>query len=161
MVSSFLLKESNGVTGTTTTATNLNFGSIDSYNIVATNYPIKVDTNSYEKYVRGYFSGDFTKIYNVYFWKSAGDYVVGEAIKYKGDIGGTYIQPVNTTSVQATTAIPVSTPGSPNVTIGSSLSGSLTAAGYTDYIVLQKQIADTATPGRTNTLTFTMQWDEQ
>jgi hypothetical protein len=60
----------------------------------------------------------------------------------------------------ATTDVPTADPGTANVSIGGELTGSLTAAGYSNYIVLQLN-STTATPaGDTNTYTFTLQYDE-
>jgi len=57
----------------------------------------------------------------------------------------------------ATTLVPTTDPGdsSPNVTIGGSLTGELTADGdYTDYVVLQLRLSDTAVSGFATTIYF-------
>ena len=135
--------------------TNLNFGSTNARDLTPLNHPIMVDSRSFSKVITGDFTSVNEKILNVKFWKSAGEYVTGESVKFKTT--DTYEDP--TTDDIVGTDVPTSEPAN-NVGIGGSTSGELTADGETDYIVLQKHIADTAGPGVTNTLTFTLQYDE-
>lgn len=160
MVATFTWKESNGAGETVSTATNLNFGNVDSVDIVTANYPITIGQDSYEKYIRPHFSGAFTSISNVQFWKSSGAFVTGETILWKNNGISTYVQPTSNTSTVATTAVPTSDPGYANVAIANSTSASLSSEGYTDYIVLQQQTSTSASAGATNTKTFTVQYDE-
>lgn len=161
MVATFEFHEANGAApGTLGSVGNLNMGNIDSKELTPASNPITAGNNSYEKYVVGSWAGTFTQIDNVQFWMSAGSFGTGESIDWSGSVTA-YADPVATTSTVATTAIPTSDPGTANVTIGSSLSGTLSAAGRSDYIVLQYQTTVSADPGPTNQKTFTIQWDEQ
>ena len=161
MVATFAWSETyGGGTGTTGTPTNLNFGSTSAIDLVPSTYPITAGTNSYEKFVRGYWSGSFTRVENVQYWKSAGSYVTGEAIKWYGDGNTSYTAATTDTSTIATAAVPTADPGTANVSIGGNLTGSLTATGYTDYVVLQTQVTSTASAGAVNQKTFTLQYDE-
>jgi len=159
MAGTFGWRELNGASSTVSTPTDLNLGSDDSTDLVATTYPITAGGNSYEKYVVGNFTGTFTKIDNIKFWKSAGAYVTGETMDWRGTTGA-YTQPVNTTSAVAITAIPTSEPAVANVGIGGATTGNFSAAGTTNYIVMQSHVSTAASAGATNTKTFTFQYDE-
>ena len=151
--------------GTETTATNLNLTSSNAgVDQSATSNPITVGQASYELFVRAYYYGTFNKVNNIQFWKSAGDYVTGEQIKWKGDwTGGTseYSTPVTTTSTIATVNVPTADPATANVTVGEFLTGELTTTGYSDFVVLQNQSQTTTPPGNANQKTLTLQYDEQ
>jgi len=144
---------------TTATPTNLNMGSTVAANLSPSTYPITAGNYSYEKWIKVNFSGSFTRIENIKFWKSAGDYVTGEVINFTGQVTS-YATPTDSASSYATSAVPTSEPGSANVGIGGSLSGSLTAAGSSDFIVLQASISSSASSGAVNTKTFTLSYDE-
>jgi hypothetical protein len=117
---------------------------------------------SYEVWLRGHFTGTFNQVDNLQFWMSTNfSPSTGLTVYWKGNNSGTYATPVKTDSTVATTSVPTSDPGTANVSIGASLSGNLTAAGYSDYIVLQLDVATTASPGDTSLATFTLQYDEQ
>lgn len=126
-----------------------------------TSNPIVAGENSYEIWLRAHFSDAFNVIDNLQFWLST-DFSpnTGLVLKWVGD-QTTYVTPVKTTSTIADTAIPTSDPGTANVTIGGNLAGTLTAAGYSDYIVLQLQTTVSAAPGDTSLATFSLQYDEQ
>ena len=158
MVATVSWSEQNS-SGNTGSIANLNFGSTDAPNIVALDYPVNTGTNSYEKWITGSFGGTFTKINNVQFWKSAGAYVTGETIFWSGSVT-TFVTPAATASTYAVGSVPAADPATANVSIHSSLTGSLLAVGSTDYIVLQQQITSAASPGATNQKTFTIQYDE-
>ena len=143
----------------TATPTNLNFGSTLSANLAPSTYPITAGTYSYEKWVKANFSGSFTRIDNVQFWKSAGAYVTGETMKWTGSYT-TYAAPTTTVSSYATTALPTADPATANVMIGGSLSGSLTTTGSSDFVILQTSVTTAASAGAVNQKTFTMQYDE-
>jgi len=143
----------------TATPTNLNLGSTMAANLAPSTYPITAGTYSYEKWVRAHFSGSFTRIENLQFWKSAGVYVTGETIAWTGNYS-TYATPTESGSTIATTAVPTSDPGTANVGIGGNLSGSLTAEGDSDFIVLQASVTTAASAGAVNQKTFTLQYDE-
>jgi hypothetical protein len=143
----------------TATPTNLNLGSTLAANLAPSTYPITAGTYSYEKWIKAAFSGSFTRIENIQFWKSAGAYVTGETIAWEGE-QTTYAAPTNSGSTIATTAVPDADPGTANVSIGGSLSGSLTTAGSSDFIVLQASVTTSASAGAVNQKTFTLQYDE-
>lgn len=161
MPASFIFSESNGVGETPTTATNLNFGSNDSPNLNVTTYPITRNTNSFEKYLRAYFSGTYTEISSLKFWKSLGAYGAGETIK--AATNKTYVQPVATTSTVATSDVPIvvgsaltlqSAEGAATITKGSGVSG------YSKYLVLQMQTTNSTPAGAVAQKTFVLQYDE-
>jgi hypothetical protein len=125
-------------------------------------YPITAGNNSYEVWLKGDWSGTFNKIDNLQFWRST-DFSpnTGLAIDWKGNNQTTGVTPVATESTVATVAVPTADPGTANVSIGGSLSGNLTAAGKSDFIVLQLQTTTDAAAGDTSLATFTLQYDEQ
>lgn len=176
MVATFWFAEANGSpttgsllwNGATGSVANINMGSIDSAELTAATYPIIAGENSYEKWFAGSWSGTFTQIDNLQFWMSAGSYGTGEVIKWTGsgvdknmDVDQT--GPTTTTSTFAVGSVPSADPGTANVGLGSppNLSGTLTATGSSNFIVLQYQTTASASPGPTNQKTFTLQWDEQ
>lgn len=166
MVATFLWKQRYGTSpGTEATATNLNLVSNTSgVDQTPATFPVIAGQNSYELFVRMNFTGTFTKVDNLQFWKSAGAYVTGESIVAKTDWTAgtsTYTTPVATASTVATVAVATADPGTANVTIGNALAGSLVAAGYSDYIVLQLQTTGSTPPGAVNQKTFSANYDEQ
>jgi hypothetical protein len=124
-----------------------------------TSYPITAGNNSYEVWLKGHFTGTFNQIQNLKFWKSSGNLGTGETLDFIGHVTA-YDDPVTTASPYATGAIPTSSPGSANVSIGGSLGGNLSAAGFSDFIVLQLQTTTAAEAGDTETFTFTLTYDE-
>jgi len=158
MAATFSFAERNN-SGWTGSIANLNFGSTDSAELTPLDYPITAGSNSYEKWIVGSFSGTFTKIDNIRFWKSSGTYVTGEVIKWTGS-ETTFSTPTQNTSTVAVGSVPESEPASANVTIGGSLTGSLTATGSTDYIVLQLQTTTSTPAGAVNQKEFTLAYDE-
>lgn len=114
---------------------------------------------SYEVWMRAHFTGTFTSITNIQFWRST-DFApnTGLTLYWKGT-EVTYATPVTTDSTVATTGVPTSDPGTANVSIGGSLAGTLAAPGYTDYIVLQLDVATTCPSGDTSLAGFTLQYD--
>ena len=139
-----------------------NFMSVDSAG--TTGYdsnPITAGKNSMEVYLKADFTGTFNKINNLQFWRST-DFSpnTGLTLKWKNHGTTGYIQPTTATSTVATDAIPTSDPGSENVYIGGTAAGELTAAGMSDYIVLQLQTTTAAAAGDTSLAEFTFQYDE-
>lgn len=130
-------------------------------------YPITAsDTadqgRSYEVWLRAHMTGTFNKIDNFQFWRST-DFSpnTGLTLYWKGNNAGTFVTPVKVDSTIATAGVPTSDPGTANVSIGGSLSGNLTATGFSDYIVLQLDVASTAASGDTSLAVFTLQYDVQ
>jgi len=159
MVATFAWVEYLANATATATPTNLNLGSTLAANLAPSTYPITAGTYSYEKWVKALFTGSFTRIENLQFWKSAGAYVTGETLKWTGNYS-TYTAPITTISTIATTVAPVADPATANVSIGGSLSGSLVATGYSDFIILQASVTTAASAGAVNQKTFTLQYDE-
>jgi hypothetical protein len=153
MAASFSWSESNGGGETPTDGiSNVNFGSTDAPNIVPASYPISAGSNSYEKWIRGKFSGSYTSIVNLRFWASTLSYVVGEQIK--AAVNAAYVQPVQTTSTIATVNVPT--------VEGSALNPTAPGASpsYSAYITMQLQTTGSTPPGAVNTKTFTLKYDE-
>ena len=143
----------------TATPTNLNLGSTIAANLAPSTYPITAGTYSYEKWFIANYSGSFTRIDNVQFWKSAGAYVTDEVINWTGQ-QTEYAAPTTSASSYATTAVATADPGTANVSIGGNLSGSLTTTGASDFMILQASIGSSASAGAVNQKTFTLQYDE-
>lgn len=158
MSATFGFSEANGVGEAVTDGlTNLNMGSVDSTNLTPSTYPIVAGANAFEKYLKAKFSGTFTEISNMKFWKSVGALKTGEAIL--ADEVTSYAQPVATTSAVAVSAIPTSV-GSAIVVHSAAGAATIAAPGYTRYIALQLQTTVSTPAGALNTKTFTFQYDE-
>lgn len=168
MVATFAWKEYTD-TNVSGTPSNLNLGSTNAINLVPSTYPITAGTRSYSKWVSGHWSGSFTRVENLKFWMSASGtgYVNGESLWFSGTESGytgtnnaTLVNPTTTADTYASHAIVTGAPTDANIGIGGLLTGSLTATGESDFIVIQASITDTASPGATQQKTFTLQYDE-
>lgn len=149
----FEFSESNGAGETVTDGiSNANFGNTDAPNIVPASNPVTAGNNSYEKWIRGHFTGTYGTISNLKFYKSAGAYVTGEDIK--AAVNAAYATPVATTSVVATVTIPTS--------LGSALAPTAPGASpaYSGYIIMQFQTTVSTPPGNVNQKTLTLVYDE-
>lgn len=138
---------------------NINMGDNDSTGLIPANYPVAAGNNAYEKYIRAKFSGVFTEISNMKFWKSGGDLKTGEVIKAAAN--QVYVQPVKTTSIVATSNIPIII--SSALVILSDIGNTTiigTDTGYTGYIVIQLQTTISTPGGSLNQKTLSMQYDE-
>ena len=159
-MSTQVIQEFNTSNSLFTVATNLNFGSINLANMNTSLYPIVAGSNSFEKWIKLQFNGTFTSISDIKVYKSDGSYVTGEQLKYSGE-ETTWVEPVATASTIATTTFPVTEPTSANVSIGGSLSGSITVVGNTsDFIVLQTQYSANTSAGSVNEKTLLFDWTE-
>jgi len=153
MAATFEWSESNTVSETVTNGiANANFGSIDATGITPSANPIAAGANSFEKWLRGRFSGVYTSVTNLRFWKSAGALVTGETIK--AAIDAAFATPVDTSSIVATVDVPITegtalTPASPGV-----------SPDFSGYITCQLQTTVSTPPGAVNTKTFTLKYDE-
>lgn len=116
---------------------------------------------SYEVWLRMHFTGTFNVINNLQFWMSTNFSPATGLTVYANMARAAYATPVKTDSTIATTAVPTADPGTANISIGGSLSGTLSAVGYSDYIVLQLDVASTAASGDTSLATFSGQYDVQ
>lgn len=175
MVATVRINETNGTSpGTETTGiTNSNYGSSDAANLTATSAPISVPASgynySYEKWqqLEVVSMGGASEIKNIKVWRSSGTPTGSDTHKgnqhetqatYDTTKQTTYSTPVNTASTIAVNTIPSSEPSGPNLGIGGSLTGSLTAAGKSDFWVHQLGVASSTTAGASMTITW--QWDE-
>lgn len=151
--------ESNGAGETVThDIENSNMGNVDSAELTPASYPVTPGENTYEKWQRLHVTamGGSTKIDNIRVWRTG---VLGGAAVHKSnvrtsDYGGaeSYATPVKTASTVADQTMPSSEPGTANLGIGGSLSGALTAVGYSDYLVHQIQTNAADVAGSTSQL---------
>lgn len=161
MAATFGFSESNGVGESVTDAlSNINFGSTDAPNLNTTTYPITYNTNSYSKYIRAKFTGTWTVISNMKFWKSAGAMGTGETIKASAN--ATYATPA--TSSTGDSDIPTSVGASLSVNSFEDQStivyGASGVSGYSDYIRLQMQTTTGTPSGAVAQKTLILQYDE-
>jgi hypothetical protein len=159
MAATFEWSESNGVGEDITDGiSNINFGSADIVNLVPSAHPIVGGGASFEKYIRCKFTGVWTEISNMKFWKSLGSYVAGESIKL-GIVD--YAQPSSTpnadSNVDETEPGWVVNSGEGNPTIEYGATG---VSGYTQYMRLQLQTTGSTPAGAVHQKTFTFQYDE-
>lgn len=167
MAATVSIAESNGAGETVTASiTNTNMGSNDSVNLNAVTYPLTPNTRSYAKYQRFNVTnmGGASSIGNLKVWRT-GSLGTGGTHSHvtnarTSSYGGaaTYAQPVNTAITGADQAMPTSEPGTANLGIGGSLSGTLTGTGYSDYLIHQLVTDASATAGSTSTMNY--QYDE-
>lgn len=190
MAATVELSESNGTNAAesvTNGISNINFGTVDTPNLVPATHPIIIGGFSYGKWIRLHVSGmgGSSQIDTIKAWKSSGAYVVGEAIggninyapfasgiitiyahKIAGGGGGLIVTPTtdNGTTViggaVSGSPIPTALPGSEDLSIGGAAGGHLNAPGYSDYAYIAL-ITTGATPaGAVNQKIFTWQWNE-
>jgi hypothetical protein len=120
--------------------------------------------NTYEKFQKIHVSsiGTSSKIDNLKVWRTGA--LGGSAVhltnarltSYAG--AATFATPVKTDSSIATQTMPSSVPATANLGIGGSLTGALTAAGSSDYLVHQIQTDAGDVAGSTSTMNY--QYDE-
>ena len=156
----FAWSESNGGgEAVTDSPSNLNFGSLDAPNLTPATYPIVGGENSYEKYIRAKFTGTFTEISSMKFWKLSGAYKTGEDIHCAGNVA--YTAPVATTSVVATVTIPTTEGTAIDVQSTEGDTTKLTVIGtYTKYLCLQLQSTVSTPGGAVNTKSFKFKYNE-
>lgn len=164
------ISESNGLTPTVTASiTNANMGSVESVNLDPVTYPCPATGYSYEKWQRLNVTamGTVSAIQNLRVYDSAS---LGTGATHKtnartSSYGGaqtydTTNGPQNTdrsATYGYTQTMPTSIPSTANLGIGGSLSGSLTATGYSDYLIHQI-VTSGASAG--TTVTMTIAYDE-
>lgn len=106
---------------------------------------ITAGNNSYEKWLRVHLVslGGSTSISNLRVWltgtKASGDEIRTNARTTSYGGAESYSQPGTGAAPEADQNMPFDEPDSANLGIGGSLSGTLTAAGYSDYLVVQVQ----------------------
>lgn len=143
---------------------NSNMGSGDFANMDPVKYPIAAGENTCEKWQLLHITnmGGSSRINNIKIWRDGG--MGANAIHltnatptgYAG--AATYSTPTTGISAVANQIMPISTPNSPNLGIGGSLTGSLANAGYSDFFVHQIQTNPKALSGSTSTINY--QYDE-
>lgn len=154
----FNWSESNGAGEVVTDGiSNINFGSNDSANIVPATHPIVAGDNSYQKYIRGKFTGVTGDITNMKLWKSAGALKTGEAIIGKNNVA--YAVP-STTPDGGDAAIPTTEGTAWSVQSTEGDPSKITVDGYTKYQRLQTTTTGSTPSGAVNTKTVTFQYDE-
>lgn len=136
--------ESNGAGQTITHGiSHTNMGSIDSVNLDTEANPIYAGDRSYVKEQRIHVTslGGSSKIKNLRVWRNG---ALGTGTTHKTNVrtssyGGAfaYVTPSNSAIAGVDQDMPTSQPGSANVGIGGSLTGEITAPGYSDYIAHQ------------------------
>lgn len=165
-------KEDNGAaTGspakgaTRSNASNVNWKAMDNTSTAYTAAPIQAGTNSMPKYNSVQFTGTFTSVSNAKWAHTAG--TLGTGLSLYGGVTSTYATPStaavsgltdisSVTAIGSGTSVNFSTVGPE----GASPTSTLTASGYTQFLVTQLRTTLSATQGDTAQLTFTLQWDE-
>jgi hypothetical protein len=180
------LSETNGTSGspvTTDTISNINFGSVDSPNLVANSHKIIIGLQSYAKWIRfQLITNNNTSDSAIVVYKSAGSYVTGENIATNmglnygagsyittyGHIpvpsGGTALSPMpysglSPSGISGTNF--ATSAGSENLIIGTSTGNTLTSNGsYSSYAYFQLFSSGSTPAGSVNTKTITFQYNE-
>lgn len=159
------INEYNG-SGATKTAniTNSNMGNTDAANLDPTAYPVTPGNRTYVKYqkVEVTAMGGSSKVDNLKVWRTgalggAATHVTNaRTASYGGAL--TYATPTASAVTGVDQTMPTSVPGTANLGIGGSLTGSLTGVGESDYLAHQivTNAADTA--GSTSTVNY--QYDD-
>lgn len=168
MAATVEIDEANGAGETLThSITNSNMGSTDAVNLDPVAYPVTPGNATYIKYQKIHVTamGGSSKIDNLKVWRTGSLGTGGththitnaRTASYAGAL--TYATPVATTPVATVTqTMPSSVPGTANLGIGGSLTGSLTATGSSDYLGHQITTDSSATAGSTTTMNY--QYDE-
>ena len=140
--------------------TNSNMGSTDAVNLVAATYPVIPGENTYEKWQKVHVTamGGSSAIQNLKIWRTT---ALGGAATHVTNArtaayGGAevFATPIATISTVADQAMPTSEPVSANLGIAGSLAGSLGAAGYSDYLVMQIQTNVADVVGASTTMNY-------
>lgn len=174
MAATFEYQEDNGTatgspakgTTRTTGVTQCNWKNADD---VATSYitaTILAGNNSYTKYQFGRLTGSFNEISAGLWAHTSGTF--GTGVVLKGVVTSTYATPSTTTNSALTvTMTSVIAIGSGQAVLfhttgpeGGSPTSTLSAAGYTQYLATQLQTTGSAAGGDTNTITLTLQYNE-
>jgi len=165
MAATVQINEYNTV-GETETAniTNTNMGDTDAANLDPVAYPVTPGNYTYEKWQKIDVTamGGSSAIDNLKIWRtgalggSAAHLTNARETTYGG--AETFVTPIKTVSTIATETMPTSEPTDANLGIGGSLTGSLTAAGSSDYLVHQIGTDGGDVAGSTSTMNY--QYDE-
>ena len=167
MAATVEVDEENGKTSSPTLTHNIsnsNMGSVDSSNLNPIANPIVPGKNSFEKWqlIHVIDMSTSSSINNIRVWRSGslGANAIHLTNASNSSYGGEtkYRTPADSTSTVAVFGMPTSAPGSANLGIGGSLTGNLTAAGYSDFLVHQIQTTPAALAGSTTVMNY--QFDE-
>lgn len=128
--------------------------------------PITAGNNSYEKWLYGHFSGSFNQISAGLFAHTATAF--GTGLTLKGTVTSSYTTPSTTAnsnlSTDMTSAISISSGLSVDFSTtgpyAASPTSTLSAAGYSQYLVTQLQTSGSAAAGDTAQVTLTFQYNE-
>ena len=167
MAATVEIDEANGAGQTVThNITNSNMGSTDAVNLDPVAYPLTPGNRTYIKYqlIHVTAMGGSSKIDNLKVWRTGSLGVGGththitnaRTTTYAGAL--TYATPVAAAVTNVDQTMPSSVPGTANLGIGGSLTGSLTATGSSDYLGHQITTDSSATAGSTSTMNY--QYDE-
>lgn len=165
MAATVEIDEANGAGETLThNISNTNMGNTDAVNLVAATYPITPGNRSYIKYQKIHVTamGGSSKIDNLKVWRvgalgGAATHVTNARTSaYGGAL--TYATPVTSAVTGVDQTMPTSEPGSANLGIAGSLSGSLTGTGSSDYLGHQIITNGADVAGSTSTMHY--QYDE-
>jgi hypothetical protein len=139
---------------------NSNMGSSDASNLNPMNFPIAPGKNSFEKWQLVHVTdmGTSSSISNIRVWRSGpmGENAVhvtnASVTSYRGE--AKYQTPTDSPSNVAVLPMPIVIPGSANLGIKGSLSGSITKSGYSDFLVHQIQTTLAALSGSTTIMNY-------
>lgn len=172
MAASFSWAQTNGAAASPVTTLlgssgNLvDFKSIDSAGIVNySQFPVAAGTYSAELWLRGFFYGVFNAIWDLRFWmsNSPGTGLQGTGLTVNANTQQQFYNTPLANTLQssiAVSAVGTSDPGTRNVTVGGSITSSIMATGYTDYIVMQLFANTNTAAGDTGTSTFNLSYIE-
>lgn len=163
MAATVEIDEQNGKTGSpalTHNIANSNMGNSDSSNMNPTASPITPGGNSFEKWqlIHVIDMNTSSSIANIRVWRSG---ILGanavhstnaSVTSYQGE--AKYRTPSDTVSDIAIHSMPGTIPGSANLGVGGSLTTSITASGYSDFLVHQIQTTEAALSGSTTVMNY-------
>ncbi len=145
----------------TATATQLDLASTIAANVARDTYPVSVGNYSMSKCFKLSFGGTFTDVYDIKIYKSDGALVTGEVVNY--GVSSTYHVPTGGSYEDsiADTALPTSNPSTANVTVGGTITYTLSATeNTTDFVYLQSSVTIQSVSGTANEKTLTVTWSE-
>lgn len=154
----------------TTGISNMNFGSVDSANIVVANSVITGGTNSYDKFISCRFSGTYNTLLNAKWQHVSGNFGAGFTLKATVSGSGFYTTPSQATNANLVRDLTSSGLASTGLVVPFLSTGSynndyaLTTSvnpAFTPFLIHQLQTTAAAAPGDlSETLTFSLTWDE-
>jgi hypothetical protein len=157
--------------GTTrsTAVTEVNWKNVDDSTTAYSSSPIVAGNNSFSKYQFGKFTGTFNNVLNgLYSAHTAGTSPMGTGFTLKGTCSTTYATPATSTNAALTTDFSSTVAIGAGLTVlfhttgpeGASPGATLSASGYSQYLITQLQTTSSAAAGDSPTITSTLQYDE-